>query len=615
MLSKLLFVVLFVLLVAQGILRSQPSKTAYRQPPKWAADAIWYQIFVERFNNGDPKNDPTAADIQASTDFFALPEKWTVTPWTQDWYRQEPWAAATGRPLNETLFFRRYGGDLQGVLNKLDYLQELGINAIYFNPLNDAPSSHKYDARNYHHIDVDFGPDPEGDKKIIAAENPRDPATWKWTAADKLFLKLVEEAHRRGIRVVVDYSWNHTGAEFWAWKDILKRQKRSEYKDWYEILSFDDPATPGNEFRYRGWANVSSLPEIKKVKVSKPRVSGLPYEGNIHPDFKTHIFAVTRRWLAPGGDPSKGIDGYRLDAADQVPLQFWRDLRRVVKAVKPDAYLVGEIWWEKWPERMMNPAPYCKGDMFDAVMFYQAYRPARSFFAKTVDSIDARQFADSLLFQWKRLGKPFRYAMMNTAASHDAARLLTCFYNPGKYKYRAHPYDDPAYKTGKPDQDTYQRVRLYLLHAFTNVGAPHIWNGDEMGMWGGDDPDCRKPLWWPELNFEPETRNNIQKGPKVVDPAGFDREHFEYYKQLVRLRRENPALQHGNIEFLQATGKILLYRRATREQEVYVLFNLSDRMQHFRLPKKGNYRDLLMDAAVGQEIDLVPMSGMVVERR
>lgn len=597
---------------AGSILLAQSSKSTFRQPPKWAADAVWYQIFVERFANGDPKNDPTPADIQASTDFFPLPEKWAVTPWAQDWYRQEPWAAATGRPLNETLFFRRYGGDLQGVLNKLDYLQELGINAIYFNPLNDAPSAHKYDARNYHHIDVNFGPDPEGDKKIMAAENPRDPATWKWTAADKLFLKLVEEAHRRDIRVVLDYSWNHTGAEFWAWKDILKNQQRSVYKDWYAILSFDDPATPGNEFRYRGWANVSSLPEIKKVKVAKPRVSGFPYEGNIHPDFKSHIFAVTRRWLAPGGDPSKGIDGYRLDVADQVPLQFWRELRRVVKDVKPDAYLVGEIWWEKWPDRMMNPVPYCKGDMFDAVMFYQAYRPARNFFAKTVDSIDARQFADSLLFQWNRLNKPFRYAMMNTAASHDAARLLTCFYNPGKYKYRAHPYDDPAYKTGKPDQDTYQRVRLYLLHAFTNVGAPHIWNGDEMGIWGSDDPDCRKPLWWPELNFEPETRNNIQKGLKAVDPAGFDREHFEYYKQLVRLRRDHPALRQGNIEFLQAKGKILLYRRYTREQEVYVLFNLSEKTQHFRLPKKGAYRDLLMDAAVGQEIDLVPMSGMVV---
>jgi len=582
------------------------------QPPAWAADAIWYQIFVERFANGDPGNDPTPGDVQASSDFFPLPPNWSISPWTQDWYRQEPWAAATGRPLNETLFFRRYGGDLQGVLNKLDYLQDLGITAIYFNPLNDAPSSHKYDPRSYHHIDVNFGPDPEGDKKIIATENPTDPATWKWTAADKLFLKIVREAHRRHIRVVLDYSWNHTGAEFWAWKDILKKQQQSAYKDWYEILAFDNPATPANEFQYQGWANVNSLPEIKKVDVPVPRVSGYPYEGNIHPAFKAHIFAVTRRWLAPDGDPRQGIDGYRLDVADQIPLAFWREYRQVVKALKPDAYLVGEIWWEKWPERLMNPVPYCSGDMFDAVMFYQVYRPARNFFAQPTDALNARQFADSLLFQWDRLAKPFRYAMMNTAASHDAARLLTCFYNPGKYKYRAHPYDDPGYKTGRPDADTYRRVRLYLLHAFTNVGAPHIWNGDEMGMWGSDDPDCRKPLWWPEFTFEPETRNNIQKGPKTTDPVGFNREHFEYYKQLTRLRQKHAVLRRGDIEFLQADGKTLLYRRFDGKKEVFVLFNLEEKPQRFHLPHKGKYRDLLTNVVVGQDIDLAPGQGMVV---
>jgi len=585
------------------------------QPPAWAADAIWYQIFVERFANGDPANDPTPGDVQASSDFFALPPNWSVSSWTQDWYQQEPWAAATGRPLNETLFFRRYGGDLQGVLNKLDYLQDLGITALFFNPLNDAPSSHKYDARNYHHIDVNFGPDPEGDKKIIAAENPTDPATWKWTAADKLFLKIVREAHRRHIRVMLDYSWNHTGTEFWAWKDILKKQQQSAYKDWYEILAFDDPATPATEFRYQGWANVNSLPEIKKVDVPVPRVSGHPYEGNIHPAFKAHIFAVTRRWLAPDGDPRQGIDGYRLDVADQIPLAFWREYRQVVKAAKPDAYLVGEIWWEKWPERLMNPVPYCSGDMFDAVMFYQAYRPARNFFAQPTDALNARQFADSLLFQWNRLAKPFRHAMMNTAASHDAARLLTCFYNPGKYKYRAHPYDDPNYKTGRPDADTYRRVRLYLLHAFTSIGAPHIWNGDEMGMWGSDDPDCRKPLWWPEFTFAPETRNNIQKGPKTTDPVGFNREHFEYYKQLTRLRRKHAVLRRGDIEFLQATGKTLLYRRFDNKKEVFVLFNLEDNAQRLHLPHKGKYRDLLTNAVVGQDIDLAPGQGMVVGKK
>lgn len=609
-----ILLVLLQLLTGTCLLMAQSTKSPFNQPPKWASDAIWYQIFVERFANGDPSNDPKARDIQASTDFFPLPPDWEITPWTQNWYKQEPWAAATGRPLHETLFFRRYGGDLQGVLNKLDYLQELGINAIYFNPLNDAPSSHKYDARNYHHIDINFGPDPEGDKKIMAAENPADPATWQWTAADQLFLKLVQEAHRRQIRIVLDYSWNHTGAEFWAWKDILKNQQQSAYKDWYEILAFDDPSTLGNEFQYRGWANVNSLPEIKKVDVPAPRKSGHPYEGNIHPAFKAHIFAVTRRWLAPDGDPQRGIDGYRLDVADQIPLQFWRELRREVKSVKPEAYLAGEIWWEQWPDRLMNPAPYCSGDMFDAVMFYQIYRPARSFFALPTDSLDARQFADSLMFQWNRLKKPFRYAMMNTAATHDAPRLLSCFYNRGKYKYRANPYENPEYLTGKPTEETYQRVRLYLLHAFTNVGAPHIWNGDEMGMWGSDDPDCRKPLWWPDYAFDPEARTNIQQGPKTNDRAGFNRRHFEYYQQLIRLRQSNPVLRSGNIEFIRAEGKTLAYRRYDRKNEIIVLFNMDDKTQRFQLPGNGKYRDLLHGSPVPPQVDLEPWSGIVVKR-
>ncbi|MCC6463237.1 MAG: DUF3459 domain-containing protein [Saprospiraceae bacterium] len=607
-----LIAALFFLLVLLAV--AGKAQSAGSTAPQWAADAIWYQIFVERFANGDPSNDPRPADIQASSDFFALPKDWALTPWTQDWYRQEPWAAATGRPLNETLFFRRYGGDLQGVLNKLDYLQELGITAIYFNPLNDAPSSHKYDARSYHHIDVTFGPDPEGDKKIMAAENPTDPATWQWTSADRLFLRLVQEAHQRNIRVVVDYSWNHTGTEFWAWKDILQHQQKSKYKDWYEILSFDDPATPGSEFRYRGWANVSSLPEIKKVDVPVPRQSGHPYEGNIHPDFKKHIFDVTRRWLAPNGDPKQGIDGYRLDVADQIPLGFWRELRRVVKSTKPDAYLVGEIWWEQWPDRLMNPVPYCRGDMFDAVMFYQAYRPARSFFAQPEDAIDARQFADSLLFQWNRLGKSFRYAMMNTAATHDAPRLLTCFYNTGKYKYRAQPYENPAYQTGKPDADAYRRVRLYLLHTFTSVGAPHIWNGDELGMWGGDDPDCRKPLWWREYRMDPETRNNVQPGAKTTDLAETNDEHFKYYQQLTRLRHAHPVLRQGKCEFLLAEGRRLMYRRYDRKAEIFVLFNLETEPRTFHVPRKGKFRDVLSGATHGADVELAPGTGLVLER-
>ena len=582
------------------------------QPPAWAKQVVWYELFVERFCNGDTSNDPTEADITVPGQSVP-PEGWAITPWTSDWYHQETWAAKTGKPLSETVFFRRYGGDLQGVLNKLDYLKELGITALYFRPLNDAPSMHKYDARSYHHIDVNFGPDPEGDKKIIASEDPNDPGSWKWTAADKMFLKVIEEAHKRNMKVVLDYSWNHTGIMFWAFQDILKNQQHAKSKDWYAIKSFDDPATPQNEFAYDGWIGIQSLPEIKKVHVTTPRVIGNPYEGDINPDAKRHIYDVTKRWLAPDGDTTKGIDGYRMDVADHVGLAFWREWRNVVRSIKPDAYIVGEIWWKKWPEELMNPAPYMQGDVFDAVMFYQVYRPARYFFAKTDFEINAKQFADSLNFQWQRLKKANLYAMMNTSSSADAPRLLSDFYNPGKYKKFAKPVEDPNYKTGKPDAETYQRLRLYLIYAFTTVGAPHIYNGEEQGMWGGDDPDDRKPLLWPELKYDRETRTNFQPGTKTYDAVTFNKEHFLFYKKLASIRNTHPALQEGEIIFTATDGKHLSYRRETPAESILVAFNLDAEPWTLSIPVTSV--DLLTNEVIKPgKLKIPSMSAVVLKR-
>jgi cyclomaltodextrinase / maltogenic alpha-amylase / neopullulanase len=589
-------------------------ETSFNEPPRWAKNAIWYQIFVERFYNGDSTNDPKPENVNIPALNKLVPTGWRITPWAQNWYKQEDWATKTGKSFDEMIQYRKYGGDLQGVLNKLDYLKDLGIAALFLNPVNDAPSQHKYDARNYHHIDVNFGPDPRGDTEIIASENPVDPTTWKWTSADRLFLKLIEEVHKRGMKIIIDYSWNHTGTMFWAWQDILKNQEKSVYKDWYEIKTFDNPATPENEFSYVGWAGVNNLPELKKVNITTKRESGYPYEGDINEGAKKHLFAVAKRWLAPAGDNSKGVDGYRLDVADQIGLGFWRDFRKLVRSVQPNAYLIGEIWWESWPNRLMNSVPYTKGDIFDAVMFYQVYRPARYFFAKNDLSITAGQMKDSLELQWNRLPVSNRYAMMNVSSSHDTPRLLSDFFNPNKYKFKATPNDDPFYKTGKPDEETYQRLHLYLVHLFTTIGAPQIWNGEEMGMWGADDPHCRKPLMWKEFKFEPETSNFYQTGEKKYDKVEFNQQQFDWYKKLIKIRKENKVLTFGDIKFLLSDGKKMVYKRFDAHNEILVMFNVDALEQTYNLPE-GDFEDLLScNKYAGTSIQLKPLSALILRK-
>jgi glycosidase len=605
----LLLVVAFYFLLFQQSL----TQTAFNKPPAWAKDVIWYQIFVERFSNGDTANDPYPEVMNVPDMKIFTPENWKITPWTSDWFKKDSWMEGSKKIFSELLQYRRYGGDLQGVLNKLDYLQDLGITAIYFNPLNDAPSLHKYDARYYHHIDVNFGPDPEGDLRIIKSENPAEPKTWQWTSADKLFLKIVQECHERGIKVIMDYSWNHTGTLFWAWQDILKNQSKSVFKDWYNINTFDNPETPENEFSYSGWYGNAYMPEFKKLDIKGERINGIPYEGNMPEGVKNHVFEVSRRWLAPSGDTSKGIDGFRLDVAEQIGLQFWRDYRKFVRSVKHDAYLLGEIWWEKWPDKLMNPAPYLQGDVFDAVMFYQVYKPARYFFADTGIPFDAKMLKDSLQKEWGRVSEDNLYAMMNVSSSHDTPRLLSDFFNSGKYKYLVSPNDNPDYKTGKPDLETYKRLRLYLIHLFTNIGAPQIWNGEEMGMWGADDPFPRKPLWWSKLKFEKENRNNVKDIKPVYDKVGFDKNQFSFYKKLIQIRKSNKALIDGKFEFITTENKLLIYKRYNHSDELIVVLNAGTETETAILPAY-NYFDLLSGKILKvNKIRLKPLSGMILK--
>ena len=560
--------------------------TSSMDVPAWAEDAIWYQIFVERFRNGDPSNDPTLADIEGSWP-HVQPAGWEPTPWTWDWYRQEPWAEATGKDIFFTLQLRRYGGDLQGILDRLDYLQNLGVTALFLNPVNDAPSLHKYDARNYRHIDRNFGPDPEGDAALMAAEDPADPSTWSWTSADRLFLDLIEEVHRRDMRIIIDYSWNHTGITFWAWQDVLARQTGSPYADWYEVERFDDPATPDtNEFAYSGWAGVPELPEWKKLgRPEGVRSGAVP--GTLVPGVRELAFAVSRRWLDPDGDgdPSDGVDGFRLDVAEIVPLDFWREYRRVVREVNPEAYLVGEVWWEVWPERMFDTAPWLQGDVFDAVMNYRWYEPTRRFFAGASPRLSATGYVAALDSIERGIPEPHMRAMMNLTGSHDSPRFSTSIYNPGRYKDRVNPRENPRYRIDRPDRRTREIQELILVQQFTWTGAPHIWYGDEIGMWGADDPDPRKPMVWDDFDYEDEVADPLGR-PREPDPVRPDDDLFETYRSLIALRKAHAGLfAEGDLTWLEAddANRVLAYRRTYGDEQAIVAFNASEDPQRIEL--------------------------------
>ncbi len=568
--------------------------------PEWAQKAVWYQIFPERFRNGDTTNDPTKADI-FGTYPDEIPENWKITPWGSDWYKKDDWFKNSHLPNTwDKLQLRRYGGDLQGVIDKLDYLQDLGITAVYFNPLNDSPSLHKYDPRSWRHIDVNFGPDPEKDKQIITSENPIDPKTWKFTTADSLFLKLIKELHKRNIKLILDYSWNHTGSEFWAFKDVKKYGKNSDYADWYNIKTWDNPETPENEFSYDGWAGVKYLPELKKDLTSKPEE--LPRKGNLHSQSaKQHIFNVAKRWLDPNndGNPEDGIDGFRLDVAEKLPLGFWIEFRKEVRSINPDAVLIGEIWWKKWPEELMAPNEYLKGDVFDGIMNYRWYRPARHFFADAPDKMKPSEFVRILKEKMLGINKTNLQAMMNVIGTHDSPRISTSLYNNGKYKFKAKPTENPDYKIEKPDFHTRKIQKMLLIHQYTYIGSLHIFYGDEVGMWGADDPDCRKPMVWQDIDYEDETHHPFGKYRKT-DKVEQDTVLLNFYKKLIKIRKQNPVLSFGNIDFILADDKnnTLAYGRTFNNDEIIAVFNKSPEKKDIivRTKHNGLFQNLLNDS-------------------
>lgn len=555
--------------------------------PDWARSVVWYQIFPERFLNSDASNDPALESIKGAYPHDII-SPWQIHPWNSDWYELQLYEKENGRDIWFNLQRRRYGGDIQGIIDKLDYLQELGIGAIYLNPVFEAPSLHKYDGATYHHIDSHFGPDPAGDKKLVESEIPDDPSTWIWTEADKLFLKLVDEVHKRKMKIIIDGVFNHMGLNSWAFQDIKKNQQNSKFKDWFSIKSWDDPEK-GTHFEYEGWFGVKELPELREDN------NGI-VEGP-----KNYIFNITKRWMDPNNDGnlSDGIDGWRLDVAFCVEHQFWKDWRKLVKKINPEAYITAEII-----DPIDDLKPYLQGDEFDAVMNYNYLFSCSEYFFDEKTGISTTEFDRQLKELREAFPECVTYVQQNLHGSHDTQRMASHLVNKDKYKIRnwGETFDkwkgsNAEYETRKPNEEEIERLKLLLMFQMTYVGAPYIYYGDEAGMWGANDPCCRKPMVWQDLIYDDEKFLPDQSLKQQSDKVSFNYDLFEYYKKLIAIRNENEALQLGEFItiFIDDEKEIFIYSRKYGFKEILVILNKGKEDYNLSLDTghREFYRDLI----------------------
>lgn len=410
--------------------------------PSWVKDTVWYQIFPERFANGDTSNDPKGA---------------------------LPWAS------EEPQFNNFFGGDFQGVIDHIDHLVRLGVTGIYFTPIFKAKSNHKYDTIDYLEIDPQFG-----DKET--------------------FKELVKVCHENGIKVMLDAVFNHSGYYFEPFQDVLKKQEDSIYKNWFHLREFPIETEPRPN--YDTFAFVADMPKLNTE----------------NPEVREYLLNVARYWVE-----EFDIDGWRLDVANEVDHSFWREFRTAVKSVKPEAYILGEIWHDSMS--------WLQGDQFDAVMNYPFTNAALDFVAK--EAIDAKVFAEKMTSVLHMYPENVNEAAFNLLGSHDTKRVLTfCDENKDKMK-------------------------LLFLLMLTFKGTPCIYYGDEIGMTGGMDPGCRKCMEW--------------------DEEKQDKDLFGHIQSLLSLRKEFKVLANeGEMKFLTAEGKTLAFERSNEEESVLVLINAGE---------------------------------------
>lgn len=517
-----------------------PSQNDVFTTPQWARDAVWYQVMVERFRDGEASNNPDP-----------------MRPWKSEWYTTSPWEGADGQTFYKYFVFdRHYGGDLQGLQKKLPYLKDLGINALYLNPVFQAETHHKYDTTDYRHIDASFGAGGNDYSETIRGEDLLDPSTWTWSKSDLIFLEFLKEAKSQGFKVIIDGVFNHVGTAHPAFVDVKTRGAESPYADWFAIRSW----TP---FDYDGWAGFKELPAFRKS----------PECGIASRLARDHIFAITRRWMDPNGDgdPSEGIDGWRLDVPNEVPMPFWVEWRKFVKSINPEAYITGEIWEraEKWLD----------GTTFDAVMNYQFAMAGYAWIGNDKSRIPPSEVDRRLAELRNAYPAEANAILMNLADSHDTDRLVSKMFNPDRsFDDQNREQNDDSYNGSKPNEDCYRKSRLMALLQVTYLGAPMVYYGDEAGMWGSDDPNNRKPMLWEDL--EPY---DVPEENRVME------EHLAFYSAALALRSAHSALRNGSFGTVATDDErnTWAFMRENSEEHVLVVLNASDQDVTIDLPELG----------------------------
>ena len=514
--------------------------------PDWAKGAVMYQIFTDRFYNGDKSN-----DVETNEYYYIGDYSQRVTNW-------DKYPANMG--VREF-----YGGDLQGVMDKLDYLQDLGVEVVYFNPLFVSPSNHKYDIQDYDYIDPHYGkivddggevlPNGVTDNSQATKYKKRTTDLKNLEASNELFIKLVEELHRRGMKVILDGVFNHCGS-FNKWMD---RERIYEGEEDYEpgaYVSVDSPYRSYFRFfkegpenwpyngNYDGWWGHDTLPKLN-------------YEDSVK--LENYILYIGRKWVSP----PYNVDGWRLDVAadlgrsNEYNHEFWQKFRRAVKDANPNALILAEHYGD--------PSDWLKGDEWDTVMNYDAFMEPVTWFLTGMEkhSDEAREellgnidnFIGSMAHHMSNMLTPSLQVAMNELSNHDHSRFLTrTNHMVGRVEHlgpeAANEYVNKAV------------MREAVVMQMTWVGAPTVYYGDEAGVCGFTDPDNRRTYPW----------------------GHEDQELIAFHKEAIRIHKEHPALKTGSLKILGGEENILSYARFKGHDRIIVVINNRSERAEVKVP-------------------------------